>query len=92
MKLGYVIVSNQIMIDRLPIGYLYREDPEDTSDSGWRMFSGEESQDYADNFDNFKMYNMSTMVEVEPHLKEIVHYDAPVEFELSENGYVKIES
>jgi hypothetical protein len=48
VKIGYVIVSNRVMRDGLPVGYLYREQPDSPEDSGWRVFSGDESADYAD--------------------------------------------
>lgn len=93
MKIGYIIASNQIMKDGKKIGYLYREKPEDENDSGWRVFSGDESQEYVDNSANFAMYNAVTIVELEPQLKNILDSDYPVTFERdqSEGHFIEVE-
>ena len=62
VKVGYVIASNEVMLSGKPIGYFYREEPENEGDSGWRFFSGEETQEYADDSNNFSMYNASSIV------------------------------
>ncbi len=48
------IVSNQIMQDRQQIGYVYREEPNEDIDSGWYVMSGNETDDYSDDSDNFQ--------------------------------------
>lgn len=60
--MGYCFASNKITIDGLKVGYMYREEPTDATDSGWRFFSGTESQAYVDNPDNFKIYDVNTIV------------------------------
>ena len=47
---GYAIVSDQVAKEGMPIRFLYREEPDAafSPDSGWRMFSGFEDDDYAD--------------------------------------------
>ena len=81
MRVGYIIASHRVTVEGRPIGYLYRERPDNENDSGWRVFSGEESQDYADDPANFSMYNASTVVEVDPSITEVLGYDYPVTFE-----------
>lgn len=81
MKVGYVIASNRVMKDRLPVGYLYRETPDGEGDSGCRLFSGEESQQYADEPANFAMYNASTVLEIAPEIAELLGTESPVAFE-----------
>lgn len=81
MKIGYITVSNEVMIDRKPIGYLYREEPSSEGDSGWRVFSGEETQEYADDARNFALYNASTVVDRDPELIALLGQDYPVAFE-----------
>lgn len=48
------IVSNQIMNDNKPIGYIYREGPSEENDSGWHIMSGEEDDAYAEISTNFQ--------------------------------------
>ena len=81
MEIGYVIVSNEVMKEGKKIGYCYREEPEDDNDSGWRFFSGEETQEYADEPANFAMYNAISVVEVEPALIDVLDSDFPITFE-----------
>jgi hypothetical protein len=44
---GACIASDHITVDGKRVGYMYREKPDGPPDSGWRFFSGEESQAYA---------------------------------------------
>lgn len=91
MKIGYIIASNEVAKDRKPVGYLYREEPDNEDDSGWRVFSGEETQDYADRAENFAMYNASTIVEIDPDIAALLDAPAPSAFERDASGaFVKV--
>lgn len=81
MKIGYIIASKQITKEGKKVGYLYREEPDNENDSGWRVFSGEESQEYADDPTNFSMYNASTIVELDPGIKNLLGLAYPISFE-----------
>jgi hypothetical protein len=56
------------------VGYMYRETPESGGDSGWRFFSGEETQEYVDDPDNLGLYDVNTITnydrEIIPYLDE----------------------
>jgi hypothetical protein len=54
---------------------MYRETPESPIDSGWRFFSGEESQAYADHADNFAMYDINTIANYDPTIISLL--DSP---------------
>lgn len=86
MRIGYVTVSNRVIMDGMPVGYLYREVPDEDGDSGWRIFSGDEAQEYADVPENFALYNASTILEIEPRLIEILMQAHPCAFERSPSG------
>ncbi|MBF7075000.1 DUF2185 domain-containing protein [Glaciecola sp. MH2013] len=79
--LGFVVISNEIIKLKKSIGYFYREEPESPDDSGWRFFSGDESQDFADDENNFLLYNVSTIVDIEPDVIQYLSLDYPVEVE-----------
>ena len=81
MKVGYIIASAEVVDARKPIGYLYREAPDNSTDSGWRVFSGTEDQDFADNPANFAMYNASTIVAWHPDVAPLLAYEYPAAFE-----------
>ena len=57
---GGCIASNKITIDGLQIGYMYRENPSNDSDSGWRFFAGNEDEKYTNNSDNFGIFDLNT--------------------------------
>jgi len=84
MKIGYVTVSNRVMIDGARVRYLYREPPDSDDDSGWRVFSGDESQEYADDPSNFALYNASTLLAQAPEVRAVIGHPYPVEFEWSD--------
>lgn len=91
MEIGYIIASDQVVKDGLKIGYLYREDPDSEADSGWRVFSGEETQEYADDSSNFKMYNASTILALDPQIGSLLGSVPPVSFERNEESGEFIE-
>jgi hypothetical protein len=45
---------------------MYRQEPENSQDSGWRFFSGEETQAYVDDPGNFEIYDVNTIANYDP--------------------------
>lgn len=70
-KMGYCLASDTITVDGMPVGYMYREEPEDEDDSGWRFLSGTEEQDYVDNPDNSGIFDVNTIANYD---KAIIYY------------------
>jgi hypothetical protein len=93
IKVGYIVASHEVTESGKPIGYFYREEPENEDDSGWRVFSGEESQAYVDDPTNLSFYNASTIVELEPDLAPFLALDYPIAFErdASTGEFVEID-
>jgi len=64
--------TDMVMQDGRPVSYMYREEPDSAEDSGWRFFSGHESQDYVDDPANTKVYPVAFVAqstpEIIPHL------------------------
>ena len=58
---GACFATDRIMVDGLPVGYMYREPPDNPSDSGWRFFAGDESNDYMDNPANTGIFSVNTV-------------------------------
>jgi hypothetical protein len=48
---GSCFATDMITVEGQKVGYMYREAPDNDLDSGWRFFSGKESQDYVDDPD-----------------------------------------
>jgi hypothetical protein len=72
---GGCFASDRIMVDGAKIGYMYREQPDNHFDSGWRFFAGDESQEYSDAPDNFGIYKLNTVCNFDPTI--IPFLDAP---------------
>jgi len=77
MKHGslHAIVSIEVARQGLPVGWLYRDEPDREDDSGWRIFSGAESDDFADDASNFVILTLEELVALDPGLAPIL--DAP---------------
>jgi hypothetical protein len=72
---GSCLASDRITVAGQRVGFMYRELPDNELDSGWRFFSGEEAQGYADDPVNFALYDVNTIANYDPDI--IVHLDAP---------------
>jgi hypothetical protein len=57
------VATDRITIDGLNVGFMYREKPDEDieNDSGWRFFSGDESQEYLDDYNNSQIYSLNTI-------------------------------
>ena len=64
------IASDRITVDGAPVGYMYREQPENSVDSGWRFFSGDESDDFANDPNNLSFYDINTIANYDPSITE----------------------
>lgn len=66
--MGGCMATDKITVDGEPVRYMYREEPDFEFDSGWRFFSGTESQEYVDDSNNMMIYDINT----------IANYDAAI--------------
>ena len=64
--MGGCVATDRITVDGLPVGYMYREEPDSEIDSGWRFFAGDEDQEYVDNHKNSCKYNVNTITNYDP--------------------------
>lgn len=64
--MGSCFATDHITVDGLPVGYMYREAPDNDIDSGWRFFSGTESQEYVDDPENTSVYDVNTIANYDP--------------------------
>ncbi len=63
----FCLAGRQVM-QGLPVGYMYRESPNFSGDSGWRFFTGDESEAY---MRDFKNYRICTLEEICMHNRDI---------------------
>ncbi|MDI9880644.1 DUF2185 domain-containing protein [Flectobacillus longus] len=69
--MGFCCATDKITVDGMNVGYMYREEPEDKMDSGWRFFSGTENQEYVDDPNNTMFYHVNTIANYD---KAIIPY------------------
>ena len=63
---GSCIATDRITVDGRRIGYMYREEPDDRFDSGWRFFAGDEDDEYANDPANLELYDINTIANYDP--------------------------
>ena len=92
---GYCLATDMIMCEGLPVGYMYREEPNEEDDSGWRFFSGAEDQDYVDNPDHIGLYAVNTVANYSPDIIPLLQSPYGSAFARAEDdaeGFVSIDS
>jgi hypothetical protein len=72
---GGCYATDHIAVDGHRVGYMYRERSDDGFDSGWRFFSGLESDDYANDPENLEIYDINTIANYDPMIIPLL--DAP---------------
>lgn len=83
---GFCVVSDQITVEGEPVGYAYREEPEDKDDSGWRFLSGSESDAYIDNTKNFSIFDVNVVANYDGSIIPLLDALPGAEFDKGENG------
>ena len=79
-------VTNNILYEGESVGYLYREAPNDESDSGWRLSTGLESEEYMDNADNISYVSLGAVLREDDSFVDLLDSDVGVEFGRDESG------
>jgi len=87
---GYVLAPKVLVGNKLKVRFMYREKPDNDNDSGWRLFSGDEDQEYVDNPNNIATYDIETILAIDDSIK--VYLSSPVgsvfERENTESGFI----
>lgn len=84
--LTLAVVSRQVSEEGLAVGFLYREAPGFPNDSGWRFFSGDESDGYTDNPDNFTVCGIGEITASNPDILPLLQEKAGA-WEWTEEGF-----
>lgn len=58
---GGCLATDMITVEGHPVRWMYREEPHNPMDSGWRFFAGFESKAYIDNLANTEVYDVNTI-------------------------------
>ncbi len=66
------MVSDKITKEGWKVGYMYREEPSPNNpDSGWRIFKGDEDEEYTSNPNNVHIFALNTICNYD---KDIIPY------------------
>lgn len=79
--MGGCLATNKITMDGERIGYMYREEPSNEYDSGWRFLSGTESPEYLDDPDNMALHDVNTICNYDRAIIPYLHADDNSAFE-----------
>ena len=89
-KQGACIVSNQILVDGKKVGYMYRETPsKNYNDSGWRIFSGDESEEYCENSENFNIVELNTLCNYDNSVLDYLDSEINVAYIKTDGEFIK---
>jgi hypothetical protein len=69
-------VTQRILRDGAKVGYLYREEPDNDKDSGWRLTANDESDEYMDDADNIAFVSLGRVLSNDDSFIDLL--DAPV--------------
>ena len=87
---GGCIASDRITVDGLKVGYMYRETPTNETDSGWRFFSGDETDEYTNDPDNFNVFELNTICNYDESIIPYLNSEIGTSFEKENNVFRKI--
>jgi hypothetical protein len=68
-------VTQRILSDGAKVGYLYREEPDNENDSGWRFTANDESDEYMDNPKNIAFVSVGLVLSKDDSFIDLL--DAP---------------
>jgi hypothetical protein len=55
------LATDLITVEGMRVGFMYREEPSEPVDSGWRFLAGVEDQQYMDDPENHGVYSLNTI-------------------------------
>ena len=83
-------VTDRVSIDQDAICYMVREEPsKDNPDSGWRIFAGDETQEYIDDIEHTQVFALNTVCNYDPEI--IPFLDEPIGTVIVRNREGKLE-
>ncbi len=88
---GACFATDEIVVRGRPVGYAYREAPDNEVDSGWRFTAGDESDEYMDEASNHGVYDINTIANYDPQIVALLDNPAGVAFVRDSRGvFVKL--
>ncbi len=83
---GLCIAPDTVLVDGMPVALVYRVMPSTMYDSGWRFFTGTESDDYLANSRCNGVYDLNTVVNYCPDALSLLDSPPYSAFKRAANG------
>jgi len=84
---GACMATDMITVEGLKVGYMYREKPDFPEDSGWRFFSGKESEEDLNDPGRTGIYDVNTIANYDSDIIPLL--DSPVNSAFERRGFFK---
>ena len=90
---GLCFVTKRVLEDGAPVGYLYREEPDNADDSGWRFTANDESDDYMHDSANVALVSLGAVLSVDDRFIKLLDAPAGAAFAFDRNtqAFVAVE-
>ena len=85
---GGCIATDKITVDGMKVGYMYRENPTNENDSGWRFFFFFQDETYTNNPNNFSIFDLNTICNYDKDIIPYLHSTVGVSYvRVNENTF-----
>jgi hypothetical protein len=85
---GVCLASARVASDKARVGFMYREKPEETMDSGWRFLAGDETEEFLENEENYGVFDVEYIVGIDPLVRNYIHLPVGTELERTEGKFI----
>jgi len=79
-------VTNNVLYDGRPVGYLYREEPDYDDDSGWRFTAGDETDEYMEDAKNSSYVSLGAVLREDDSVINLLDRESSVAFARNDEG------
>lgn len=73
---GYVMATKMLVDGKRKVRFMYRKEPDNEQDSGWRFFNGDEDDEYVNCSQNVAIYDVESILAIDksitPYLKAAI--------------------
>ena len=84
--MGGCFATDAITVDGCTIGLMYREKPVNEEDSGWRFFSGDETEEQVSDPDYLGFYDVNLIANCDPSIVPFLENGAGFAFQKNDDG------
>jgi len=73
-------VTRRVLDEGQPVGYLYREDPDEENDSGWRITANDESDEYMEDSDHIAYVSLGAVLSRDDSFRALLEHPSGAAF------------